>query len=225
MQFGNALNERTNENVLRFFFHLIKNRNNYWLDIIPAYTSVTIIYDVTKVRANASNAFSYIKQEIEQALHACDWNQQLPSRKVTIPVCYHSQLGLDIARMAEEKKTSESELINLHTQRTYRVFMIGFLPGFAYMGTVDKQLATQRLAQPRTNVPAGSVGVAGEQTGIYPLDSPGGWNIVGRTPLRLFEAQRTDPVLLQPGDVVQFVSISRKEFDEFNLVDFDSVQS
>ena len=94
--------------------------------------------------------------------------------------------------------------------------MIGFLPGFAYMGVVDSTIATPRLASPRKNVPAGSVGIAGEQTGIYPLDSPGGWNIIGRTPVKLFDPTKEDPVLLQPGDQVKFEPISKKEFDVFD---------
>ena len=107
---------------------------------------------------------------------------------------------------------SIEEIIQMHTNKSYRVFMIGFLPGFAYMGSVDEKIITARRIQPRTNVAAGSVGIAGEQTGIYPLDSPGGWNIIGQTPLKLFDAKRENPVLLEAGDMVSFTAIDINEF-------------
>ena len=103
----------------------------------------------------------------------------------------------------------------MHIAKPYRVYMIGFLPGFAYMGSVDSRIATPRKNQPRTAVPAGAVGIAGEQTGIYPSVSPGGWNIIGQTPLKLFDAGRTEPVLLQPGDTVHFYSINEDEFNDY----------
>ena len=105
---------------------------------------------------------------------------------------------MDLNTMAAQKQMSKEEIIQLHTSTTYRVYMIGFLPGFAYMGEVDEQIAFPRKAQPRTKVEAGSVGIAGIQTGIYPLDSPGGWQIIGKTPLKIFTKEKDDPVLLQP---------------------------
>jgi KipI family sensor histidine kinase inhibitor len=107
-------------------------------------------------------------------------------------------------------------LIEQHTAKIYRVFMIGFLPGFPYMGIVDPQIALPRLQKPRTRVPAGSVGIAGEQTGIYPVDSPGGWNIIGRTPLQLFNAEKESTVFFQPGDRVKFYPITKSEFENFD---------
>jgi inhibitor of KinA len=116
-------------------------------------------------------------------------------------------------RVAAANDISPEEVIALHTSKTYRVFMLGFLPGFAYMGQVDEKIAMPRKPQP-VNIAAGSVGIAGRQTGIYPLDSPGGWQIIGKTPLKLFDAEREDPVLLQAGDHVQFFSISKNDFRE-----------
>jgi len=114
--------------------------------------------------------------------------------------------------MAQQKGISETDLITLHTAQTYTVYMLGFLPGFPYMGKVDDQLASPRLKQPRTQVAAGSVGIAGEQTGIYPLSSPGGWNIIGQTPIRLFDPAAKDPCYCRPGDQVQFVPVTLETF-------------
>jgi inhibitor of KinA len=221
IDFGNAIDESINSRVHAFYHHLKNNPAIQWIDIIPAYTSVTVIYDVIQLRKYCSSASKFVQQEIEKAITACDWNKKDNTRLVTVPVCYHTNVAPDLIRLAEEKKISIDQLISLHTNKMYRVFMIGFLPGFAYMGTVDKELVTPRLQKPRTNVRAGSVGIAGEQTGIYPLDSPGGWNIIGQTPLSLFDIDREVPVLLQPGDQVKFVSISIEEFMSFDKHSFN----
>jgi inhibitor of KinA len=123
---------------------------------------------------------------------------------------------LDIDLIAQSHGLTSSEVIALHTARIYRVYLIGFLPGFAYMGTADKRIATPRKTSPRISVPAGSVGIAGEQTGIYPFDSPGGWQLIGRTPLQLFDTNSTTPCLLQPGDEVQFYPIDISEFNQLS---------
>jgi inhibitor of KinA len=134
------------------------------------------------------------------------------NRLVRIPVCYEPFFAPDIEALANQKSITLHQLITLHTSVTYKVFMIGFLPGFPYMGEVDSSLEASRHLQPRKAVAAGSVGIAGKQTGIYPLTSPGGWQIIGRTPLRLFDVNRENAVLLQPGDSVQFYSITANEF-------------
>jgi len=119
-------------------------------------------------------------------------------------------------RILKEKNVSLEELIEVHSSKSYHVFMIGFLPGFAYMGPVDPRIATPRIPTPRTQIVAGSVGIAGEQTGIYPLSSPGGWNIIGRTPLKVFDPNSTQPVLFQTGDQVKFIPITKEEFKSFD---------
>jgi inhibitor of KinA len=139
----------------------------------------------------------------------------LTSRKIKIPVCYSGKYALDIHDIAKEKKLTAPEIINLHTAKRYRVYMIGFLPGFAYMGEIDKRIAMPRKTQPRTKVEAGSVGIAGMQTGIYPFDSPGGWQIIGKTPVKLFDKEKSDPVLLQPGDEIEFYSITEDELANY----------
>lgn len=132
---------------------------------------------------------------------------------VRIPVCYDSSLGPDLVSLANTHGLSAEEVIQIHTSRLYSVYMLGFLPGFAYMGTVDPRIQTPRRAAPRTQVPAGSVGIAGMQTGIYPLASPGGWQLIGRTPLPVFQPDASSPSLLQPGDHVQFYPITLQAFE------------
>jgi inhibitor of KinA len=133
-------------------------------------------------------------------------------RTIKVPVCYAEKFATDIHYLAKQKGLSVEEVIQLHTSRTYRVFMLGFTPGFAYMGVVDDRLAIKRKPVPQP-VLAGSVGIAGVQTGAYSLNSPGGWQIIGRTPFKLFDPKRENPVLFEPGDQVKFYSIAEDEFE------------
>jgi len=184
-------------------------------DIIPAYTTITVVYDIAAIRKITNTAaYKYISEQIEKAISECDWKNESSPREIIIPVCYDISLGIDLPEMSNQKNISIEEIISIHTSATYNVYMLGFLPGFAYMGIVDDKIVVPRLSQPRKNVPAGSVGIAGNQTGIYPLDSPGGWNIIGQTPLRMFDINNTDPCLVKPGDKVKFVSISLEQFHQ-----------
>jgi inhibitor of KinA len=131
---------------------------------------------------------------------------------VRVPVCYAGEFGPDLAEVAAFGAVSEAEAVRLHTTRLYRVFMLGFMPGFAYMGIVDPHIAAPRLSTPRVRVPAGSVGIAGGQTGIYSVSTPGGWRIIGRTPLKPFDLSRREPALFKPGDAVQFYAIDPGEY-------------
>ena len=152
---------------------------------------------------------------VEAAIATCNWKVEQKQNIVEIPACYDASLGLDIEVLATSKSITIEELIKRHSEKLYRIFCIGFLPGFAYMGKVDKIIATPRRQTPRPNVIQGSVGIAGEQTGIYPLNSPGGWNIIAQTPLQLFNANRGEPVLLKMGDTVKFSPISLNDFLAF----------
>ena len=223
INFGNKIEELINQRVHAFAKHLKENRKVGWLDIIPAYSSVTIVYDVVEIRKHGASANAQVRKDLEVAMVTCNWEQKGTSRMMRVPVCYDIKMGLDLDRMTNEKGLTIDELVKLHTNRSYHVFMTGFLPGFPYMGTVDARLATPRLQQPRTNVAKGSVGIAGEQTGVYPMESPGGWNVIGRTPVELFDVHRLNPVFLQPGDRVQFVSITIEEFENFDLNKFNPV--
>jgi KipI family sensor histidine kinase inhibitor len=134
-------------------------------------------------------------------------------RQVRIPVCYGGEFGPDLAEVARFAGLDEAGVVARHAGGSYRVFMIGFVPGFAYMGSVDAAIAAPRRASPRPRVPAGSVGIAGAQTGVYPRETPGGWQLIGRTPAALFDPDRAEPCLLAPGDAVRFEAIDRAAFD------------
>jgi len=175
-------------------------------DVVPTYRSVAIHFD--PLRTDRDALVSRVERDAASALPTAT-EQAEPIR---IPVCYCAEFGPDLASVAAVAGVSEAEVIRLHTSRTYRVFMLGFVPGFAYMGTVDERIAAPRLRVPRVRVPPGSVGIAGVQTGIYPTATPGGWQIVGRTPIRPFDPDRSEPFLFKPGDAVQFHAVRREEY-------------
>jgi len=131
---------------------------------------------------------------------------------IRVPVCYSGDFAPDLAAVAAFAGVTEAEVARLHASRVYRVFMLGFVAGFAYMGTVDDRIAVPRLSTPRLKVPGGSVGIAGAQTGVYPVSVSGGWQIIGRTPLKPFDPSRPEPFLFKPGDAVQFYAIEPDEF-------------
>lgn len=151
-----------------------------------------------------------LENMLQHAMHAPSFQNTQIIRE--IPVCYHPSLAPDLEAVALLHNLSIEELIHIHTATTYRVYMNGFLPGFAYLGILDEKIATPRLSNPRTHVPAGSVGIAGQQTGVYPVASPGGWNIIGRTPLALLLPEQEPPCLLVPGNFVQFKAIDLHHF-------------
>lgn len=170
-------------------------------DVVPTFCSVAVYFDPLRTDFDALSD----RLDREAARRAPE-----PARAaspIRIPVCYGGAFGPDLAEVARFAGMSETEVIELHSGPMYRVFMLGFVPGFAYMGSVDPRIAAPRRATPRVRVPAGSVGIAGVQTGIYPSESPGGWQLVGRTPVKPFDLQRSPPFLLKPGDAVQFYRI------------------
>jgi inhibitor of KinA len=221
---------KINERVQQVFDYL-KQSGTHWLDVVPAYTSVTVFYDaVALMRQGIMVPHQWVKEKLEEAIDASLKMPSASSRTLHIPVCYDITVGPDSKRVCHHHAISVDELIKLHTQKPYRVFMLGFLPGFAYMGTVNDKLATPRLDKPRAHVAEGSVGIAGNQTGIYPLTSPGGWNIIGRTPVKLFDAakaqhENSPAVLFQPGDEVIFKSITKAEFEAFDAAAFNPIHS
>jgi len=138
-------------------------------------------------------------------------------RLVEIPVCYGGESGPDLSFVAEHAGRKEREVIYIHSSRDYRIYMLGFLPGFPYLGGLDKRIHTPRLTAPRTKIPAGSVGIGGEQTGIYPMESPGGWQLIGRTPLKLFDVNGAEPPLYEAGDTIRFIPITSEEYHKIRL--------
>jgi inhibitor of KinA len=217
IDFGNVIDKDINNYVLDLFHHLKKKNIPGVLDLVPAYSSLSIHYHVPIIRQSVieKTVFEFLKQTIEKELEQDFLQQKRQQRKIGIPVCYSGSFAPDIEAIAIEKNISVEKLIQLHKDQLYSIYMIGFLPGFPYMGEVNDAIAVPRKTEPRTNVPAGSVGIAGKQTGIYPIDSPGGWEIIGRTPLKIFDKEKSDPVLLQPGDEIQFYSITEDEFKNY----------
>ncbi len=171
-------------------------------DLIPAYSSLLVCYDPRAV------SFSEMHDALIHLLTQSPTHPTTPSRTIEIPTRYGGEFGLDLEFVARHNGISEEEVMRLHASVTYRVYFLGFVPGFAYLGSVPEQIAAPRLPTPRARVPMGSVGIAGRQTGVYPLESPGGWRIIGRTELRMFDATRESPSLLRAGDRVRFVKIN-----------------
>lgn len=183
------------------------------IEAVPAYSSLTIYYDVPLLRKKnpaGKLVFESISEQLHHRLQQPLRTNEKESPLIQIPVCYDPEFATDLIHFASQKKLSPEEIIRIHTEKEYRVYMLGFLPGFSYMGLVDERIAAPRKPQPTTVAP-GSVGIAGKQTGIYPLASPGGWHIIGRTPLTLFDASKEEPTLLKAGDRIQFVPISKNE--------------
>jgi len=216
IDFGNRIDEDTNSKVLQLFHQLKNNLHPFITDLIPAYSSLTVGYDVCAVyqkKEQDKTAFETMADLVE-TLCATEPPIAQQTRLIEVPVCYAQQFASDIRYIAQQNNIAVEEIIHLHTAQTYKVFMIGFLPGFAYMGQVDERIAIPRKSQPTPVLP-GAVGIAGRQTGIYPLASPSGWQIVGRTPLKLFDKDKEQPVLFQPGDEIKFYSITEDEFAHY----------
>ncbi|MGE0815227.1 MAG: 5-oxoprolinase subunit PxpB [Vicinamibacterales bacterium] len=173
-------------------------------DVVPAYASVGVHVD--PLGADLAALEAVIGRVWDRDADAAD------GRVVEIPVCYGGRFGPDLGEVAAFASCTEADVVARHAAGRYRVYMLGFLPGFAYLGGVEAAIAMPRRASPRTSVPAGSVGIAGRQTGVYPCESPGGWRLIGRTPLAMFDAARARPALLEPGDVVRFVPTPHDEW-------------
>lgn len=188
-----------------------------FVESVPAYASLAVFYDLNIVKKKGnpgSTAYEWVRGIIEGLMsELMNGMIEIGRRTISIPVYYN---GIDLESLAIQHQLSVEDVIRIHTDKAYRVFMIGFLPGFAYMGKVDERIATPRHSTPRTNVKAGSVGIAGLQTGIYPISSPGGWQLVGQTPIKIFETTKEKPCLLKAGDKIQFTSINKQEFEQLN---------
>jgi inhibitor of KinA len=216
IDFGNRIDEAVNNEVIARFNQLQQQPLPGMIEAVPAYSSLTIHYDVLALRKKITKnqtVYEWMKERAEERLQQPVLQNEIAERLIKIPVCYEDEFALDIYYLAATKNITVHEVIRLHTSKNYKVYMLGFLPGFSYMGEVDEKIAMPRKPQPE-NIVAGSVGIAGKQTGIYPLVSPGGWQIIGRTPLKLFDVTRDEPTLLRAGDMVQFYSISKNEFEE-----------
>ncbi len=217
LDFGQEMNAQTNQRIM-LLFQLLQEKNIAGIkDIIPAYSSICLVYDcklVLKI-AGGISAYAFLKGLLDALV--IELSNKISSntgRNLKLPVCYNPILAPDLMPLIETLQLGIEEFIALHTNTSYRVYMIGFLPGFAYMGTVNKKIISPRKQNPRNIVPAGSVGIAGAQTGIYPIDCPGGWQLIGRTPLQIFDANKKQPSFFMPGDTVCFEPIGIDQFYE-----------
>jgi inhibitor of KinA len=217
IEFGSVMSFDVNQKVIAFRKLLLSNPFDGLIEVVAAYSTVTVFYDPVRVRRFSSPLSPSKKVEeilYELSTRSTETDLQQDAEVISIPVCYDREFALDLQWLVDFLKVSEKDIIKNHIQSEYAVFMIGFVPGFPYMGILPEILESPRKQTPRTMVPAGSVGIAGRQTGIYPFDSPGGWQIVGRTPLKLFSTDAKNHSLLQAGDHVRFFSISKEEFKQ-----------
>lgn len=207
--FGNIISEELNRKAIALCQSLEDAPFPGMIEAVPAYSSVTVFYDLIATRKafpDYATAFEAVKAQVQRALNSLDLSTFLEPRQHEISVYIGPDASLDLINAAASRSLPPEEFLEIFFERIYRVFMIGFLPGFAYMGEVDERIAVPRLTSPRTNVPKGRIGIAGRQTGIYPQDSPGGWQIIGRTDAELFDANRDEPCLFRAGDEVRFIA-------------------
>lgn len=210
LQIGAEISEQVNREVVCALNALRKADIIGVVELVPTYTSICIHYDPAML------SYETLQRTIGQIkINLSEDNQEAPGRIVEIPVCYGGEYGPDLSFVAQHNGLTPEEVIKRHSEGEYLVYMLGFLPGFAYMGGMDASIACPRLESPRTKIPAGSVGIAGTQTGIYPLSSPGGWQLIGRTPLKMFAIHGDQTQFaLSAGDRVRFVPITEETYRE-----------
>ena len=217
VSFDNVIDLTINEKVIALHQAFANDFFTGFDETVPAYSSLAVFYDavaIKKYNPAIKSIFDFVKEHTEQLITGLDdMVTQNDETIITVPVYYN---GDDLDDVANQHGITIEELISIHTEKLYRVFMIGFQPGFTYMGKLDERIATPRKASPRTEVPAGSVGIAGFQTGIYPFSSPGGWQLIGQTPILIFDKEKINPCLFKAGDNIKFVSISKETFENSN---------
>jgi inhibitor of KinA len=206
----------SNEMILQMNAMILEKPISGLQEVILSYSSLTLLFDIKILQRsllNGQSVFGYTENFLSGIFKSISRTEKPKGATHLIPVCYDPSLGIDLHLLASQKNMDLADLTELHHSKIYRIYMIGFLPGFPYMGTLDEKLLTERKEKP-SKVPAGSVAIAGSQTGIYPFESPGGWNVIGQTPLQLFDPLRNPPVIFNAGDHVQFYPISPAEFRE-----------
>ncbi len=199
VQLGDGIDLATNLRVHALDAHLRNHPIMGFVEAVPAYATLLVHYDPLLL------SFAQVTEWLKREMALVEEAAARQRRRVEVPVRYGGELGPDLPFVASYHHTTPAEIVRRHTAQDYTVFMMGFTPGFPYMGRLDDGLATPRLGTPRTRVPAGSVGIAGAQTGIYPMDSPGGWRLIGHTRLPIFDLSAAEPFLFAPGDSVRFI--------------------
>ena len=206
VEFGNEISPAINKKITTTLNLMREQHIEGVVDVIPAFCSLLINYDPRVI------SYEELKDRMMGLVKMEGQTGQDRKRIFEIPVCYGGEYGPDIASIAAHAGLSEEEVIRIHSSRDYLIYMLGFLPGFCYLGGLDERIHTPRLANPRIKINAGSVGIGGSQTGIYPLDSPGGWQLMGMTPVKTYDPDREVPILVQAGDYIRFVPIDEAEY-------------
>ncbi len=206
VEFGSNINPDVNIKVRAMARGLKEDLPQGVMEIVPTYRSLLLVYDPLITRPEKLAA------DIERIGNTLSQIEAEPIKIVRIPVCYGNEFGPDIGNVGKSSGLSTKEIIQLHCEPEYLIYMVGFTPGFPFLGGLNEKLVTPRLKTPRMAVPEGSVGIANNQTGMYPITSPGGWQIIGRTPLKLFAPQRKNPFLYKAGDKINFFPISSREY-------------
>ena len=207
VELGEGIDPEVNRRVRALFMALEQDSPSWLVEAVPTYRSLLILYDPAQAHPDQIRRHMLELRRREAEIEIP------PPEVVEIPVCYGGELGPDLEYVAECHGLSPEEVVSLHSRPDYQIYMIGFTPGFPFLGGLPEELHTPRRESPRSAVPAGSVGIANAQTGIYPVTSPGGWQIIGRTPLNIFDPRRENPFLLKAGDLLRFRPISRQEYD------------
>lgn len=206
VEFGNEISPEINKKIRAFKIAVEKSDIPGIVETVPTYRSLLVHYHPEVI------GFKALTEEFDKLMGSLSSIPIPPPTVIEIPVLYGGEMGPDIENVAEHNHKTVEEVIKIHTSEEYLIYMIGFIAGFPYLGGMSKEIATPRLKSPRVKIEGGSVGIAGEQTGIYPVASPGGWQLIGRTPLKLYDADRERPVLLEAGQYIKFAAVTEEEY-------------
>ncbi len=207
VEFGNEINEAINHDIRAYKIALEKAELPGIVELVPTYRSLMVHYDPAVL------SYQELRDQLEKLLGDMAEIEIPPSPVLEIPVLYGGEMGPDLPFVAENAGLSEEEVIRIHSSTEYLIYMLGFTPGFTYLGGMSEKIAAPRLKQPRVRIPAGSVGIAGTQTGVYPIDSPGGWQLIGRTPVKMYDPDRATPILPEAGQYIKFYPVTQDEYD------------
>ncbi|MFJ7754767.1 5-oxoprolinase subunit PxpB [Peribacillus muralis] len=220
LTFGNGIEYSIHKKIKLFMELLEEEPFAGFVECVPAFTNLTVfyeplvIYNTHKQSDEAISPYHVVRSILEEKLLDLMEDKKLSHRTVTIPVCYGGEYGPDLEYVARYHDLTTDEVIHIHSTGEYLIYMIGFAPGFPFLGGLSEDIATPRRSSPRMKIPAGAVGIAGKQTGVYPISTPGGWQLIGQTPAKLFLPNVNPPSLLQAGDMVKFQPISEQEYKE-----------
>ena len=220
IDFGQVIDPKINRHIRQTIERIQELHLEGIIELVPTYCALLLQYDA--MLYSYSELCNIIEPTLEQTM--ADNDNELVT-VVEIPTVYGGEFGPDLGFVASHNKLSEDEVVSIHSGTDYLVYMLGFIPGFTYLGGMDPRIATPRLSSPRTLIPAGSVGIAGEQTGTYPSDSPGGWQIIGRTPVTMYDMSKEQAALLSAGDYVRYVPIDEAEYNRIKALGSEYVPS